>query len=136
MAKKIITNLYELVSDTSSAYIYANKEEFKSTVPGPQGLRGLKGEDGVDGASVTVTSIQNNIDKSITIVFSDGTVHTTDPLKGKDGTSITISNVTNNGNGTLTIDFSDGTSHTTKDLMGPRGFKGDTGDHVHHIRYQ
>ncbi len=136
MAKKIITNLHELVSDASSAYIYANKEEFKSTVPGPQGLRGLKGEDGVDGTSVTVTSIQNNIDKSITIVFSDGTVHTTDPLKGKDGTSITVTNVTSNSNGTLTIDFSDGTSYTTKDLTGPRGFKGDTGDHVHHISYQ
>ena len=136
MAKKIITNLHELVSDASSAYIYANKEEFKSTIPGAQGLRGLKGEDGIDGTSVTINNVQNNIDKSITIVFSDGTVHTTDPLKGKDGTNITVTNVTNNSSGTLTIDFSDGTSHTTKDLTGPRGFKGDTGDHVHHISYQ
>ena len=52
MAKKIITNLHELVSDASSAYIYANKEEFKSTVPGPQGPRGLKGIDGLDGLKV------------------------------------------------------------------------------------
>ena len=134
----IITNIRDLVANAATQYISENEEVFKSTVPGPQGI-GLKGEDGidgVDGTSVTVTSVQNNIDKSVTIVFSDGTTHTTDPLKGKDGTSITITNVTNNGNGTLTIDFSDGTSHTTQDLTGPRGFKGDTGDHVHHVSYQ
>lgn len=103
---------------------------------GPQGPRGLRGNDGVDGAGVEITSILNNPNKSLTINFSDGTQHTTDPLKGQDGTSITVTNVVNNPNGTMQINFSDGTSHTTANLTGPRGFKGDTGDHVHHISYQ
>lgn len=102
---------------------------------GPQGPRGFRGADGVDGTSVEITSILNNPNKSLTINFSDGTQHTTDPLKGQDGTSITITNVVNNPNGTMLINFSDGTSHTTANLTGPRGFKGDTGDHVHHISY-
>lgn len=136
MAKKIITNLHDMVSSTATAYIFANKEEFKSETPGPQGPRGFRGADGVDGRSVEITSILNNPNKSITINFSDGTQHTTDPLKGQDGTSITVTNVVNNPNGTMQINFSDGTSHTTANLTGPRGFKGDTGDHVHHISYQ
>ena len=103
---------------------------------GPQGHRGFRGEDGVDGEGVVITSILNNINKSLTINFSDGTQHTTDPLKGEDGNSITITNVVNNANGTMLINFSDGTSHHTADLTGPRGFKGDTGDHVHHTSYQ
>lgn len=103
---------------------------------GPQGPRGLPGSDGEDGVGVTITSVLNNIDKSLTINFSDGTQHMTDPLKGQDGRSVTITNVINNANGTMLINFSDGTSHTTADLTGPRGFKGDTGDHVHHISYQ
>lgn len=103
---------------------------------GPQGPRGLRGNDGVDGVGVEITSILNNPDKSLTINFSDGTQHTTAPLKGQDGTSVTVANVVNNANGTMQINFSDGTSHTTADLTGPRGFKGDTGDHVHHISYQ
>ena len=103
---------------------------------GSQGLRGLRGEDGLDGEGVAITSILNNINKSLTINFSDGTQHTTDPLKGEDGRSITITNVINNANGTMLINFSDGTSHHTADLRGPRGFKGDTGDHVHHTNYQ
>lgn len=103
---------------------------------GPQGPRGLPGSDGKDGVGVTITSVLNNIDKSLTINFSDGTQHTTDPLKGQDGRSVTITNVINNANGTMLINFSDGTSHHTADLRGPRGFKGDTGDHVHHISYK
>lgn len=102
---------------------------------GPQGPRGLRGNDGVDGVGVEITSILNNPNKSLTINFSDGTQHTTAPLKGEDGTSITVTNVVNNPNGTMQINFSDGTSHTTANLTGPRGFKGDTGDHVHHISY-
>ena len=102
---------------------------------GPQGPRGFRGEDGLDGEGVVITSILNNLDKSITINFSDGTQHTTDPLKGEDGKSVTITNVINNVDGSLTIGFSDGTSHTTGDLRGPRGFKGDTGDNVHHVSY-
>ena len=103
---------------------------------GPQGLRGLRGEDGLDGEGVAITSILNNLNKSLTINFSDGTQHTTDPLKGEDGRSVTITNVVNNANGTMLINFSDGTSHHTANLRGPRGFKGDTGDHVHHTNYQ
>lgn len=103
---------------------------------GPQGLRGFRGEDGLDGEGVVITSVLNNINNSITINFSDGTQHTTDPLKGEDGRSVTITNVVNNANGTMLINFSDGTSHHTADLRGPIGFKGDTGDHVHHISYQ
>lgn len=103
---------------------------------GPQGLKGFRGEDGLDGEGVAITSILNNINKSLTINFSDGTQHTTDPLKGEDGRSVTITNVINNANGTMLINFSDGTSHHTADLRGPRGFKGDTGDHVHHTNYQ
>lgn len=103
---------------------------------GPQGLRGLRGEDGLDGEGVVITSILNNINKSLTINFSDGTQHTTDPLKGEDGRSVTITNVVNNANGTMLINFSDGTSHHTADLRGPQGPKGNTGDHVHHISYQ
>ena len=125
-----------MVSSTATAYIYANKEEFKSDTPGPQGLRGMPGADGADGVGVTITSVLNNLNKSLTINFSDGTQHTTDPLKGEDGRSVTITNVVNNANGTMLINFSDGTSHHTADLRGPRGFKGDTGDHVHHISYQ
>ena len=89
-----------MVSSTATAYIYANKEEFKSNTPGPQGLRGMPGADGADGVGIAIT------------------------------------NVINNTNGTMLINFSDGTSHHTADLRGPRGFKGDTGDHVHHISYQ
>lgn len=103
---------------------------------GPQGPRGLRGNDGEDGVSVTITSIVSNVDKSITLNFSDGTQHTTDPVKGQDGTSVTVASIINNSNGTMQINFSDGTSHTTADLTGPRGFKGDTGDSVHHVRYQ
>lgn len=103
---------------------------------GAQGPRGFRGEDGLDGEGVVITSILNNINKSLTINFSDGTQHTTDPLKGEDGRSVTITNVINNANGTMLINFSDGTSHHTADLRGPRGFKGDTGDHVHHTNYQ
>ncbi len=125
-----------MVSSSATSYIYANKDEFRSTVPGPQGLRGTPGVDGTDGEGVVITSILNNLNKSITINFSDGTQHTTDPLKGEDGRSVTITNVVNNANGTMLINFSDGTSHHTEDLRGPIGFKGDTGDHVHHISYQ
>lgn len=103
---------------------------------GLQGLRGFRGEDGLDGEGVAITSILNNINKSLTINFSDGTQHTTDPLKGEDGRSVTITNVVNNANGTMLINFSDGTSHHTADLRGVQGPKGDTGDHVHHISYQ
>ncbi len=103
---------------------------------GAQGPKGFRGEDGLDGEGVSITSILNNINKSLTINFSDGTQHTTDPLKGEDGRSVTITNVVNNANGTILINFSDGTSHHTADLRGPIGFKGDTGDHVHHISYQ
>ena len=103
---------------------------------GPQGPKGFRGEDGLDGEGVAITSILNNLNKSLTINFSDGTQHTTDPLKGEDGRSVTITNVVNNANGTMLINFSDGTSHHTADLRGPIGFKGDTGDHVHHISYQ
>ena len=103
---------------------------------GPQGLRGLRGEDGLDGEGVAITSILNNLNKSLTINFSDGTQHTTDPLKGEDGRSVTITNVVNNANGTMLINFSDGTSHHTANLRGVQGPKGDTGDHVHHISYQ
>ena len=103
---------------------------------GPQGLKGFRGEDGLDGEGVAITSILNNINKSLTINFSDGTQHTTDPLKGEDGRSVTITNVVNNANGTMLINFSDGTSHHTADLRGVQGPKGDTGDHVHHISYQ
>lgn len=101
---------------------------------GPQGLRGFRGEDGLDGEGVVITSILNNINKSLTINFSDGTQHTTDPLKGEDGRSVTITNVINNANGTMLIKFSDGTSHHTADLRGPIGLKGATGNHVHHIK--
>ena len=125
-----------MVSSIATAYIYTNKEEFKSNTPGPQGLRGMPGADGTDGVDVTITSVLNNINKSLTINFSDGTQHTTGPLKGEDGRSVTITNVVNNANGTMLINFSDGTSHHTADLRGPIGFKGDTGDHVHHISYQ
>ncbi len=103
---------------------------------GPQGPRGFRGEDGLDGEGVVITSILNNLNKSMTINFSDGTHHTTDPLKGEDGRSITITNVVNNANGTMLINFSDGTSHHTADLRGVQGPKGDTGDHVHHVSYQ
>ena len=103
---------------------------------GPQGPRGFRGEDGLDGEGVVITSVLNNINKSLTINFSDGTQHTTDPLKGEDGRSVTITNVVNNANGTMLINFSDGTSHHTADLRGVQGPKGDTGDHVHHISYQ
>ncbi len=103
---------------------------------GPQGPRGFRGEDGLDGEGVVITSILNNINKSLTINFSDGTQHTTDPLKGEDGRSVTITNVINNANGTMLINFSDGTSHHTADLRGVQGPKGDTGDHVHHTNYQ
>lgn len=103
---------------------------------GPQGPRGFRGEDGLDGEGVVITSILNNINKSLTINFSDGTQHTTDPLKGEDGRSVTITNVINNANGTMLINFSDGTSHHTADLRGVQGPKGDTGDHVHHVSYQ
>lgn len=102
---------------------------------GAQGVQGLQGVQGPAGDSIVLTSIQNNADSSVTMVFSDGTAHTTNPLKGKDGTSITITSVNNNLDGTLTIDFSDGTSHTTQDLTGPEGPQGLTGDHVHHISY-
>jgi len=40
---------------------------------------------GENGTSVTVESIVNNDDKSITITFSDGTVHTTGSLQGPEG---------------------------------------------------
>lgn len=103
---------------------------------GSQGPKGFRGEDGIDGEGVAITSILNNLNKSLTINFSDGTQHTTDPLKGEDGRSVTITNVINNANGTMLINFSDGTSHHTADLRGPTGFKGDTGNHVHHISYQ
>ena len=95
---------------------------------GSQGLRGLRGEDGVDGEGVVITSILNNINKSLTINFSDGTQHTTDPLKGEDGRSVTITNVVNKANGTMLINFSDGTSHHTADLRGVQGPKGDKGN--------
>lgn len=49
---------------------------------------GLEGADGIDGTSVEITSVLNNPNKSLTINFSDGTQHTTDPLKGQDGESI------------------------------------------------
>lgn len=101
---------------------------------GPQGPKGFRGEDGLDGEGVVITSILNNINKSLTINFSDGTQHTTDPLKGEDGRSVTITNVVNNANGTMLIKFSDGTSHHTADLRGPQGPKGNTGNHVHHIK--
>lgn len=95
---------------------------------GLQGLRGFRGEDGLDGEGVVITSILNNINKSLTINFSDGTQHTTDPLKGEDGRSVTITNVVNKANGTMLINFSDGTSHHTADLRGVQGPKGDKGN--------
>ena len=109
---------------------------------GPAGEDGTNGADGADGTSVTVTNVTNNDDGTLTILFSDSTVHTTDDLTGPqgpagadgangtdgaDGTSVTVTSVTNNGDGTLTILFSDGTSHTTDDLTGPQGPAGADG---------
>ena len=62
--------------------------------PGAQGSTGAKGDKGdkgdtgatgQDGSDLTVTQVTNNSDNTITITFSDGTVHTTASLKGDTG---------------------------------------------------
>ena len=44
---KVIGNLKELIGDAAADYISLNREEFKSTVPGPQGEQGETGENGI-----------------------------------------------------------------------------------------
>jgi hypothetical protein len=48
-------------------------------------LKGEKGDTGDKGDSVEITDITNNSDGSITIEFSDSTVHTTDNIRGLRG---------------------------------------------------
>lgn len=117
---------------------------------GPIGPQGTPGVDGVSitgpvgpvgpaGESVNVVNVTENPDKSISIVWSDGTAFTTTSLKGDTGAdgvqglkgvkgdSVTVEQVTNNGDYTFTIAFSDGTVHKTENLRGPQGLQGATG---------
>jgi len=115
---------------------------------GPQGIAGVQGNTGDKGDSVTVTDIQSNPDYSITLTFSDGTVFTSDPIRGAkgeqgdtglqgttgpqgndgvDGDNLTVTSVTNNNDNTITIVFSDGTSHNTGVIKGDRGDQGEDG---------
>lgn len=52
---------------------------------GIQGPQGVAGNDGVDGDSVQITNVVENVDKSITITFSDGTSFTSGSLEGPQG---------------------------------------------------
>ena len=115
---------------------------------GDQGPVGVQGNTGDKGDSVTVTDIQSNPDYSITLTFSDGTVFTSDPVRGAkgeqgdtglqgvtgpqgnngvDGDNLTVTSVTNNNDNTITIVFSDGTSHNTGVIKGDRGDQGEDG---------
>jgi len=115
---------------------------------GPQGIAGVQGNTGDKGDSVTVTDIQSNPDYSITLTFSDGTVFTSDPIRGAkgeqgdiglqgatgpqgndgvDGDNLTVTSVTNNNDNTITIVFSDGTSHNTGVVKGDQGNQGEDG---------
>lgn len=117
-------------------------------VAGSNGLDGSDGIDGIDGTDVTVASIVDNGDDTLTLNFSDGFSHTTGNIKGNtgvqgiqgiqgikgdNGDGLTIVSVTNNSDYTVTIDFSDGTSHVTDPIKGVKGDIGDKGRGVSSI---
>lgn len=72
---KIGVDLKELTRLASEAYLTDNVALFQ----------GEKGENGNDGAAVLLTSITNNVDGTMTFVFSNGYTHTTDNLRGATG---------------------------------------------------
>lgn len=83
----------ELVNDSQ---LKINFDDSTSTTLAS--IKGDSGADGQDGSDLTVTSITNNDNDTITILFSDNTSHTTAVLKGNTGAT------------------------------GPQGPKGDTGE--------
>lgn len=72
---KVGVNLKELTRLASEAYLTDNLSLFK----------GETGEKGDSGEAVLLTSITNNVDGTITFVFSNGFTHTTDNLRGQTG---------------------------------------------------
>jgi hypothetical protein len=121
---------------------------------GLDGLNGTNGIDGLNGTSVTISSIDDNLDGTYTWYFSDGYNFTTSNLTGPqglqgiqgvagingtngidglngtngidgvNGTSVFISAVVDNLDGTYTWQFSDGYNFTTSNLTGPQGLQG------------
>ena len=119
-------NIPGLVDTAASTYIAANAETFKSTVAGPQGAQGAAGLDGVDGVdadALTLVTAVNNGDYTMTLTFSDGTVHTTGTIRGEIGESVTVKSVVFGTDGAMTIEFSDGTIETSSSLNGADGRK-------------
>lgn len=76
---------------------------------------------------LVVTSIVNNPDYTMTLTFSDGSVHQTSAVRGAIGASIHVDSVTFNPAGEMTIEFSDGTVELSPSL------KGQDGRNIHHI---
>lgn len=106
---------------------------------GLKGDTGDKGNDGNDGADgVGITSIEQNLDGTLTITLDDGSTYDTEPLKGEDGQDGVdgqdgadgngIENAVLNADYTLTLTFTDGTSYTTGSIRGEKGEKGEQGD--------
>lgn len=90
MAKKTITNLNDIVDRYTRDYLFLNKDDYKSDVPGPAGPQGIsitgpKGDDGEPGADLTVEQIGYNGDGTFTWQFSDGTSYTTPDMTGMQG---------------------------------------------------
>lgn len=99
----------------------------------PKGDKGDKGDPGV-----SVASIVENADTSITITLDDGSSFTSTPLKGDKGdqgiqgiqgeTGNGIAAVVENQNTSLTFYMTDDSTFTTSPLKGDKGDKGNKGD--------
>ena len=118
-----------VIATATSTYIDENEATFVGTdgidgvdgTNGTDGSDGLDGADGVDGSNVTVSSIVNNGNGTMTVVFSDGFSHVTEDLQGPMGnlgaTGVGIAQIrqiSNLGYGesnTYGMDFTDGDTY-------------------------
>lgn len=101
------------------------------TVPAVTGEKGDVGED------LRITSITPITGGRLEMLFSDGTLYTTPPLKGDKGAtgdkgdkgdSVGITSIVYQGSGAFLWTFTDNTTYLTPDLRGGQGDKGDKGD--------
>lgn len=109
------------------------------TIGVPEGLKGDQGDQGDPG--VGIEDIVINADHTLTVVLTDGSTYTTEPIMGEKGDKgdkgdrgerglrgVGIFQTFMNANYTLTLVYDDGSTYTTLPLRGEKGEKGDKGD--------
>ena len=137
---KNMTAVAETLEPGSSAT--ASWEDGTLTIGVPKGLKGDQGDQGLPGIDgVGIEDIVINADHTLTVVLTDGSTYTTEPVIGEKGDKgdkgdrgerglrgVGILQTFMNANYTLTLVYDDGSTYTTFPLRGEKGDKGDKGD--------